>query len=140
MSVVPVRVLVVEDNALMRAATLNRLRSELDIPVVGEAEEPFEALLRIEEQAPGVVVLDLRLGHSTQDGLELAAEVGRRYPEVRIVVYSAYPAESEELDALNIWGHVVKTDPPRSVVEVVRAVASGEHFRSPGWPSSVSDA
>lgn len=134
-SVAPVRVMVVEDNALMRAATLSRLRSEPDIEVVGEAEESSDALLRIEERAPDVVVLDLRLGGSTQEGLNLAAEVGRRFPKVRFVIYTAYFTKREKLDAPNIWGFVMKTDPPRSVVEAVRAVAKADRYRSAGWPT-----
>jgi DNA-binding NarL/FixJ family response regulator len=133
---VSVRVVVIEDNALMRAATSGRLRSEPDIDVVGEASEPAEALLRVEEHTPDVVVLDLRLGRSNREGMNIAAEVAQRFPQVRIVVYSSYPGDSERLGAPNIWCYVVKTDPPRSVVEAVRAVAKGDKYRSPGWPRS----
>lgn len=134
-SVVPMRVLIVEDNALMRAAISRRLRDERDIEITGEAEGHFEALRSIAERVPDVVVLDLRLGRSTQDGLELASEIGRRFPDVRIVIYSAYPVEERKPGARNVYGRVVKTDPPRSVVEAVRTVATGGSYRSPGWRS-----
>lgn len=122
------RVVVVEDNALMLAATSGRLRNEPDIEVVGEASNPAEALQRVEEQPPDVVVLDLRLGRSTQEGMDLAAEIGRKYPSVRLLIYSAYLVERDKLAAPNIWGFVVKTAPPRSLVEGVRAVARGERY------------
>lgn len=127
-----VRILVVEDSPLMRSATTSRLRNEPEMDVVGEASDRTQALSCIEERIPDVVLLDLRLGGSTQEGIDLAADIGRRFPTVRIVIYSAYfsAKHADLLGAPNIWGCVLKTEPPRSVVDAVRAVARGERYRT----------
>ena len=135
------RVVVVEDNALMRAATTARLDREPDIDVVGEASGHAEAMSSIEQLAPDIVVLDLRLGDSAQVGVDLAAEIGRRFPEVRVLVYSAFLSSrhSELLRFPNVWGYVLKTWSPRSVVEAVRVVARGERYQAPGSAGTGTD-
>lgn len=129
-SAVIIRVLVVEDYLLMRAATSARLGREPDIDVVGEAGGATEALSCMQELVPDIVLLDLRLGGSSQTGVDLAAEVGRRFPAVRIVAYSALPGDqqAELLSSPNVWGYVQKTDPPHSIVDAVRTVATGRRY------------
>lgn len=116
----------------MRSATTSRLRNEHEMDVVGEASDRAQALSCIEERIPDVVLLDLRLGGSTQEGIDLAADIGRRFPTVRIVIYSAYfsAKHADLFGEPNVWGCVLKTEPPRSVVEAIRAVARGERYRT----------
>lgn len=132
-SVVILRVLVVEDYQLMRAATSARLCREPDIDVIGEASGATEALAFMEERVPDVVLLDLRLGGSSQTGVDLAREIGRRFPHVRIVAYSALPSDqqAELLSSPNVWGYVQKTDPPSSIVDAVRTVGTGTRYGPP---------
>lgn len=132
-SAVILRVLVVEDYQLMRAATSARLCREPDIDVVGEASSATEALSCMQELAPDIVLLDLRLGGSSQTGVDLAAEIGRRFPAVRIVAYSALPSDqqAELLSSPNVWGYVQKTDPPSSIVDAVRTVGTGTRYGPP---------
>lgn len=123
-------VLVVEDYAPMRAATCTRLRSQPDVGAVGEASNATEALSFIEGFNPLIVLLDVRLAGTAQDGIGLAGELRRRFPGVRIILYSALLADqlADLLRAPNVWGYVCKTDPPGLVVEAVRAVAKGDRY------------
>lgn len=121
----------------MRAATAARLRNEPDINVVGEASNWAQAIGTMEAQAPDIVLLDLRFGDSGRGGAEFAAEIGARFPAVEIVVYSGYVADRNAAipGAPNVKGCVLKTDPPRAVVDAIHAVAKGARYPVPKQPA-----
>ncbi|MBI4220362.1 MAG: response regulator transcription factor [Chloroflexi bacterium] len=129
-----IRAMVIDDSALMRSAVAAMLRKQADIEVVAEAGSRDEALAQIAAiEPPDVVVLDLRLGRSSRDGIELAAVFREIAPGARIVIYSSYLADNyvETLSQLNVHGYVLKTDHPNAMIEAVRAAALGGVFLSP---------
>jgi len=120
-----VRVVVVEDHALVREGTLRLLAQELDIEVVGEAGTAEEGLELLGRTRPDVALVDVDLPGAS--GLELARIAAARHPEVRILIVSAYGdyayvAETLEVEA---GGYMLKTASAKELVDAMRAVADG---------------
>jgi DNA-binding NarL/FixJ family response regulator len=120
-----VRIVIVEDHALVREGTAQLLESTPDLQVVGQcgtAEEGAELVARL---APDVALVDVNLPGAS--GLELASELARRQPSTRVLVVSAYDDHAYVAEALEIGvgGYLLKTASGRELVEAVRLVAAG---------------
>lgn len=128
-----VRVAVIDDSPLMRAATAAILRRQPDMEVVAEVSRGPDLLECLPTAKPDIVVLDLRLGTSTRTGIDLAGRMRSISPQVRVVVYSGYLADhyAEMLVQFNVHGYVLKTDHPNTIVDAVRIAARGGVFFSP---------
>jgi DNA-binding NarL/FixJ family response regulator len=126
-----IRVLIVDDDALVRAGLTMLLAGASDIEIVGEATEGSEVEHAVAERQPDVVLMDIRM--PGMDGLT-ATEILRgrdRPPEV--IVLTTFDADDHVLRAL--WagasGFLLKDTPPAGIVGAIRAVAAGEPFLSP---------
>jgi DNA-binding NarL/FixJ family response regulator len=128
-----IRVLVVDDHALVRTGISAILRQHPDIEVVGEAANAEAALTCVRRTLVDVAILDLRLGVSRNDGLELAGAIWEAASAVRVVLYSNYVGDecATLLEGANVYGVVLKTDHPRTLVDAVRAAAGRVTFISP---------
>ncbi|HZM76335.1 MAG TPA: response regulator [Candidatus Limnocylindrales bacterium] len=105
----PMRVVIVEDQGLLRDALADGLRSR-DIAVVGQARDHGEALAAIDQSAPDIVLLDIRLPPTfTDEGLSIAEEVRSRYPDVAVLVLSSFAelAYAERLLSMQQHSHAV---------------------------------
>ncbi len=120
-----VRVVVVEDHALVREGTLQLLDQELDFEVVGQAGSAEEGLDVLGRTRPDVVLVDVSLPGAS--GLDLAETAVARYPEVRVLVVSAYADYAYVTRALEVGvsGYLLKTASAKELVDAVRAVADG---------------
>jgi DNA-binding NarL/FixJ family response regulator len=129
----PIRVLVVDDHPLIRTGISAILRQHRDIEVVGEESNAEAALACVRSKPTDVAVLDLRLGVSRRDGLELAGAIWDADSGVRVVLYSNYVADecATLLEGPNVYGVVLKTDHPKTLVDAVRAAAGRVTFISP---------
>jgi len=126
-----IRVLVVDDDALVRAALTMLLAGAADIKVVGEAADGREVEHAVAEHQPDVVLMDIRM--PGMDGLA-ATEILRgrdRPPEV--IVLTTFDADDHVLRALRAGasGFLLKDTPPADIVRAIRAVAAGEPMLSP---------
>jgi DNA-binding NarL/FixJ family response regulator len=83
----PLRVLVCDDDAMIRDALREVLEAEPDIEVVGIAEDAEGAIALAEQHAPAVAVLDVRMAGG---GVRAAREISRRFPAIQILAFSAY--------------------------------------------------
>jgi len=121
----PVRVVVVDDHVLVRDGTLQLLDHELDIEVVGQAGTAEEGLEVLGRTHPDVALVDVNLPGTS--GLELARDAATRYPQVRILVVSAYDDYAYVTEALEagVGGYLLKTASARQLLDSVRAVADG---------------
>lgn len=120
-----IRVVIVDDHALVAEGTRQLLEAEADIEVVGEARTGEEGLRLLEELQPDVALVDVNL--PGMSGLELARLAASSHPKVLILVVSAYDDYAYVSQALEVGvaGYLLKTASARELVDAVRAVADG---------------
>jgi DNA-binding NarL/FixJ family response regulator len=127
----PLRVLVVDDDPLVRAGLTMMLDGADGIAVVGEADDGGTALAAAAAHAPAVVLMDLRMPRV--DGITATRRLrrGPRPPEV--LVLTTFDADADILHALRAGaaGFLLKDTPPADIVRAVRRVADGEPVLSP---------
>jgi DNA-binding NarL/FixJ family response regulator len=127
----PVRVLVVDDDPLVRAALAMVLGGAEDLELVGQATDGDEVPAAVERCSPDVVLMDIRMPRT--DGLTATEQLlaGPGAPEV--IVLTTFDADEQVLRALRAGasGFLVKDTPPAAIVEAVRRVAAGEPMLSP---------
>jgi DNA-binding NarL/FixJ family response regulator len=126
-----IRVLVVDDDPLVRAALAVMLGSAEDIALVGEAADGDQAERAIDAHAPHVVLMDIRMPHV--DGL-VATERIRSGPDApHVIVLTTFDADDHVLRALRAGasGFLLKDTPPPEMLRAIRLVAAGEPMLSP---------
>jgi DNA-binding NarL/FixJ family response regulator len=128
----PIRVLVVDDDALVRAALSMMLAGTEDIVVVGEAADGAEVPARVDACAPDVVLMDIRM--PGVDGLAATERLRRRGRSPEVIVLTTFDVDEYVLRALRAGasGFLLKDTPPQEIVRAVRLVAAGEAMLSPG--------
>jgi two-component system response regulator DesR len=120
-----IRVLLADDQALVRGALAAMLGLEPDIEVVAEVSSGDEVLPAARRVNPDVALLDVQM--PGQDGISAAAELRRALPSCRIVVCTTFgrPGYLARAMAAGVSGYVVKDAPPEQLVDAVRRVHSG---------------
>jgi DNA-binding NarL/FixJ family response regulator len=122
-----IRVLVCDDQAVVRGGLRMILEAQPDIEVVGEAADGLEAVALSRELVPDVVLMDIRM--PALDGIEATRRItaGGNGPP-RVLVLTTYGLDEYVYEALKAGagGFFVKTDSPERLVEGVRAVAAGD--------------
>ncbi|MFD7716417.1 response regulator [Streptomyces sp. NPDC059814] len=127
----PVRLLIVDDDPLVRAGLTLMLGGADDIDIVGEGADGSEAAGLVERLRPDVVLMDIRM--PVMDGLT-ATEVLRGRPDApEIIVLTTFHADEQVLRAIRAGaaGFVLKDTPPAQIVDSVRRVAAGDPVLSP---------
>jgi DNA-binding NarL/FixJ family response regulator len=129
-----IRVLIVDDQALVRAGFRALLSARADIEVVGEATDGAEAVAQARALRPDVVLMDIRM--PGLDGLSATRQITAdpRLTEVRILILTTFELDEYLFDALRhgASGFLVKDTEPGDLVTAVRAVAAGDALISPG--------
>ncbi|MER5998475.1 response regulator transcription factor [Nonomuraea angiospora] len=123
-----IRVVIADDQALLRGSFRVLVDSEPDLAVVGEAATGVEAVTVALEQRPDVVLMDVRMPE--MDGIEAA----RRLRDVsRVLVVTMFDLDSYVYDALRAGasGFLLKDTPPADLLAAIRVVASGEALLAP---------
>jgi DNA-binding NarL/FixJ family response regulator len=128
---VTIRVLVADDQSMVRAGFRMLLSGEDDIEVVAEASNGIEAVEKAARFAPTVVLMDIRMPEL--DGLEATRRILAADPEARVLVLTTFDLDEYVYEALRTGasGFVLKDDPPEQLLEAVRTIASGEALLSP---------
>lgn len=126
-----VRVLLVDDDALVRAGLQMILASTDDLEVVGEASDGAQAVEAVRRHRPDVVLMDIRMPR--MDGLAATAAVTALHPAPRVVVLTTFDLDKHVFSALRAGasGFLLKDTPPRELIAAVRVVAAGEAMLSP---------
>jgi DNA-binding NarL/FixJ family response regulator len=132
-----IRVVIVDDDALVRAGLRMILAGASDIEIVGEASDGIQALDVVAAAAPRVVLMDIRMPR--RDGLEatrLLLESQRQSARLRpasVIVLTTFDTDELVLEALRIGasGFLLKDTPPERLVQAVRDVAAGHPILSP---------
>jgi len=126
-----IRVLIVDDHALMRSGLRSRLASETDINPVGEAESAEQAVIKARALQPDVVLLDLLMPRAS--GYEAISGVAKVSPQSKVLVCSAMTGASSVRQALAAGadGFIGKRASDVDLVAAIRGVASGESYVDP---------
>jgi len=126
-----IRVLIVDDDALVRAGLTMLLAGAGDIEIVGEAADGREVEHAIAEHQPDVVLMDIRM--PGMDGLAATEILRRRDRPPEVIVLTTFDADDHVLRALRAGasGFLLKDTPPANIVRAIRAVAVGEPMLSP---------
>jgi DNA-binding NarL/FixJ family response regulator len=124
---VTIRVLIVDDQELMRAGFRMILDGEPDIDVVAEAADGLEAIDRATTAAPDVIVMDIRMPRL--DGVEAT----RRLHGHRVLILTTFDLDEYVIEALRAGasGFLLKDAPPQQLIDAVRVIAGGEAMLSP---------
>ncbi len=128
----PLRILLADDHALVRAGFRAMLEDLPDVTVVAEANDGREALELIREQQPDLVFMDIAM--PGLNGLDSAARIVKSYPRTRVVILSMHSTEEYVISALRVGasGYLLKDANPAELQLAVQAIARGETYLSPG--------
>ena len=131
MTVRSIRVLLVDDHALVRQGFRRILEDEPDIEVVGEAGGGAEAIALDQRLDPDVVVMDMAMPEI--NGIHAAIDILRRAPDRRILILSMYADDQYVVNALDVGvsGYILKNALETDLIRAVRALAGGGRFLSP---------
>jgi DNA-binding NarL/FixJ family response regulator len=126
-----IRVLVVDDHTVVREGICALLGLAGDIEVVGEADNGREALDRVRELVPDVVLMDVAM--PTMDGLEATRRIHREFPQTKVLALSQYDDREYVFSIVEAGaqGFISKTAASSEVVSGIRAVHRGDSFLSP---------
>jgi len=128
---VRVQVLLVDDDALVRAGLRMILSSAEDLEVVGEADDGARAVAAVRAHRPDVVLMDIRMPE--MDGIAATAALRRLETPPHVIVLTTFQADEQVISALRAGadGFLLKDTPPAEIMNAVRLVAAGEAMLSP---------
>ena len=126
-----IRVLVADDQALVRSGFRMLLGGETDMEIVAEAGNGLEAVDKAARFAPTVVLMDIRMPEL--DGLEATRRILAADPTARVLVLTTFDLDEYVYEALRAGasGFVLKDEPPEQLLAAIRVVAGGEALLSP---------
>jgi DNA-binding NarL/FixJ family response regulator len=132
-----VRVLIVDDDDLMRAGLRGVLSSDEAIELVGEANDGREAAYRVRLLRPDVVLMDVRM--PDLDGISATREVLAAFPEVKVVILTTFEQDDYIFGALNAGasGFLLKRTRPEELIAAIHTIAAGDSLLSPPVTSRV---
>lgn len=132
-----VRILLVDDHALIRMGLTALFATVPDFRVVGEASSAAEAILQARRHRPDVVLLDVRL--PDESGVVACRRIRAELPNVVIVMLTSFPDEEAIVGSVmaGASGYLLKQSDPDRVIEGVRAAARGESLLDPSVAQSV---
>jgi DNA-binding NarL/FixJ family response regulator len=133
------RVLIADDDDLMRAGLVELLSGDASIEIVGEAATGREAVERSRRLAPHVVLMDVRM--PDLDGIAATRELARVAPSVRVLILTTFEQDDYVFGALRAGasGFLVKRTRPEALIAAVHTIASGDSLLSPSVTRRVID-
>jgi DNA-binding NarL/FixJ family response regulator len=128
---VTIRVVIADDQALMRGGFRMILDAEDDIEVVGEAIDGEDAIRTFTREHPDVVVMDVRM--PAMDGIEATRRITGEDPNAKILILTTFDLDEYVYEALRAGasGFLLKDRPPEELVEAVRILATGDALLAP---------
>lgn len=122
----PVKVMIVDDHAIVREGLSMLLSEESDIEVVGEARDGVEALTKINHLQPNVVLMDLVMPN--KDGIAATTEIRQKYPDCQVLVLTSFAEDQRVPDAIQAGavGYLLKDVLRADLLRAIHAAARGE--------------
>ncbi len=135
----PVRVLLVDDDDLMRAGLRAVLSSDETVNVVGEASDGRAAVTEVRRERPEVVLMDVRMPNL--DGIAATRELLVTSPDVKVVILTTFEEDDYIFGALTAGasGFLLKRTSPEELIAAIHAVAAGDSLLSPSVTRRVID-
>jgi DNA-binding NarL/FixJ family response regulator len=126
-----IRVLIADDQAMVRAGLRMILESEPDIEVTDEAGDGQQALGLVARERPDVILMDIRM--PVMDGLEATARLTSEHPESRVIVLTTFDVDDYVYGALRAGasGFLLKDAPADDLIAAIRVVAAGDALLAP---------
>jgi len=129
------RILIADDHSIVRSGLKKVLDAKPDMEVVAEAEDGHEAVEKALKEDVHLVILDVSMPRKT--GIQAAAELNKRKPELRVLMLSMHDSEQFLFEALKAGasGYVLKSGADTNIVDAVRAAMRGDSYL---YPSAVT--
>ena len=125
------KVLICDDQAIVRDGLEMLLKLEKDIQVVGLAQDGAEAVELAGHRAPDVVLMDLKM--PGMNGVEATRRIRAQHPEIKVLVLTTYDDDAWVFDAIRAGaaGYLLKDTPREKVIEALRGTAAGKSYVDP---------
>jgi DNA-binding NarL/FixJ family response regulator len=122
----PVRVLIVDDHAIVREGLSTLLSEETDVEVVGEARDGAEAILKTGQLHPHVILMDLVM--PDMDGITATKQIRQKYPDCQVLVLTSFAEDQRVPDAIQAGavGYLLKDVLKPDLLDAISAAARGE--------------
>jgi len=126
-----IKVLLVDDHALLREGLRQLLELETDMRVVDEADEGFEALRRIRRARPDVVLMDIHM--PVIDGLAVTRQIAHEFPALPVIMLTMRHEQQQVIQAISSGakGYLLKSASSQEVVQAIRIVSQGGVYIEP---------
>jgi len=134
-----IRVFSVDDHPLMHEGIAAVIRKQPDIVLVGKAFDGHQAIQRFREHTPDVTLLDLRL--PDMSGVDAMAAIRSEFPEAKIIILTTFAGDVEISRALEggARAYVLKSSPPKEIVDVIRQVHAGKKKLPPDIAANLGE-
>jgi two-component system response regulator NreC len=131
------RTLIVDDHAIVRVGIRSLLEGDTSIEVIGEAENGEEAIKKVKELVPELVLMDLAMPE--MNGIDATRRIKEEFPDVHVLVLTMHDDEEFFLPVLKAGasGYVVKESEPQELLHAIKVVRSGDVFLSPAVAKSI---
>jgi len=135
----PIRVLSVDDHALLREGIAALVNAEADMKLVAEASNGREAIEQFRSHRPDVTLMDLQMPGF--NGIEAIIDIHKEFPNARIIVLTTYTGDAQVLRALRAGarGYILKGHVHRELLETIRAVYAGKKRIPPEVAAELAD-
>jgi DNA-binding NarL/FixJ family response regulator len=134
-----IRVLYVDDHALVRKGLAAILGAEPGVELVGEASSAADAVLKYRELQPDVMLMDLRL--PDRSGTEATIEIRREFPKARIIALTSFGGDQDIYRAFDagVRGYLLKEMVHTEVIRAIQTVHSGKRYIPPEVSNQLTD-
>ena len=131
------KVIICDDQAIVRDGLEMLLKLEPDIDVVGIAEDGSVAVEMVAKETPDLVLMDLKM--PIMNGVEATRQILTKYPEVKVLVLTTYDDDEWVFDAIRAGasGYLLKDTPRNEVIKAIRGTVSGKAFVDPSVAGKV---
>jgi DNA-binding NarL/FixJ family response regulator len=132
-----IKVLIADDHTIVRKGLCSLLKDEINITVIGEARDGREAIRKVVELSPDVIVMDINMPQL--NGIEVTKNIKKNHPSVEIIILTMYSDEGYVHEALlaGASGFLIKNTVPQDLCAAIRSVSQGESFLSPSISKTV---
>ena len=133
------KIVICDDQAIMRDGLEMLLNLEKDIQVVGLAQDGAEAVEQVAQHQPDLVLMDLKM--PGMNGIEATRQIRARYPAVKVLVLTTYDDDEWVFDAIRAGaaGYLLKDTPREEVIKAIRGTVGGKSFVDPAVAGKLLD-
>jgi DNA-binding NarL/FixJ family response regulator len=131
------KIIICDDQAIVRDGLEMLLKLEPDINVVGMAEDGAVAVEMVAQKAPDLVLMDLKM--PIMNGVEATRQIRTKYPEVKVLVLTTYDGDEWVFDAIKAGasGYLLKDTPRDEVIKAIRGTVTGKTYVDPSVAGKV---